>query len=543
MLAVACAALLVIDIPLTVRRPLTADCTLFDLEWRNFTRGGVLYRDIFQTNPPGTLWIHGFTRTCFGNSSEALRWMDLFLVGSIVANLALWMRRLQRSPVIAWGVVLVLIWLYGWQSIWCQCQRDLWMLAPCLMAVNQRWRRHTDPKRTSSRILLCSAIEGAWWGLAIWIKPFAIVPAVCVWIVDQLRAPQPARRTSECLGLLTGGVAVGALGIVWMCWAGCWPWFVDTLLNWNGSYVASRVSMFRQLPALLVHFGPWMLVHPLAMVVAIRWLWCQQVAWNKSANPTDSSDLTRVAQGTLAALYIGWMLQAFGLQHGHGYVHVPAIFLGIAVIAGEPAVTRARLWWPAVALVVLTTCWLSPLARFEHIRSWKQCVTGPIDEGLRMAVRGPLDRVYPCAVDEMQLREVAEYLRSRGVRDGEVCVYEYSAMRLYWDLDIAPPCRFICPRIYALRFFVDRRDEIRRLLEESPQRFLVTDLVMDRMSETDANAVGPDGLHAPPPAWPQNVPPGLYPWSHPVVFRSGRYLVHRLAGPMGDFTPHPPWRQ
>jgi len=531
MVAATCVILILVELPLTLRRPLTADCTLWDLQWRNFVRGGVPYRDIFETNPPGTLWIHGLARTCLGTSSEAMRWIDLLLVGSVIANLAMWMRRLERHWVVTWGLAAALVWIYGWQSIWCQCQRDLWMLAPCLVAMNQHWRRAAS----ADQVFWRSLVEGAWWGLAVWIKPLAFVPASCVWLAGQFTGPPHQRPGVEFLGLVAGGMAIGLTGMAWMQWAGCWSWYVDTLWNWNGAYFASRTPAWLQLPALLVHFGPWMLVHVLATIVACSWL---------RQPPVRSS---------IAALYLGWMLQAFVLQHGHGYVHLPEIMLGVAILVGEPVVTGARLWWPAVATVLATTLWMSPLARFEHLPYWWQCVTGPIDAELRMTARGPLDRVYPCAADEAELHDVAQYLRNRGVRDGEVCAYEYSAMRLYWDLDLAPPCRFVCPRIYAFRFFPARRDDIHQLLAQSPQRFVVTDLVMDGMSEADANGIGPDGPHSPPPKWPREVPKGtrsltrlgsprMYPWSHPVVFRSGRYLVHELDGPMGEFTARPPWQ-
>jgi hypothetical protein len=78
------------------------------------------------------------------------------------------------------------------------------------------------------------------------------------------------------------------------------------------------------------------------------------------------------------------------------------------------------------------------------------------------------------------------------------------------------------------------------LLEQSPERFVVTDLVIDKFSEEEANAVGPAGPQAPPPAYAAL--PGTYPWSHPVVFRAGRYMVHEIRGPLGEFTAKSPRR-
>ncbi|MCA9069945.1 MAG: hypothetical protein KDA84_13525, partial [Planctomycetaceae bacterium] len=59
-------------------------------------------------------------------------------------------------------------------------------------------------------------------------------------------------------------------------------------------------------------------------------------------------------------------------------------------------------------------------------------------------------------------------------------------------------------------------------------------------SEEEAHEIGPFGPQAPPPKFQELSPQGIYPWSHPVVFRSGRYLVHRVTRPLGHFGKLPP---
>ena len=522
--------LVLVEIPLTLRRPLTADCYIFDLEWRTFTRGGMLYRDIFQTNPPGTLWIHSAVRSLLGTSSEALRVVDLGLMGFVIGVLAVWTQRLGRSRLVAGIVALLLIWFYGAQSIWCQCQRDGWMLSFALMALEVRWRRGAAASGSIWRWRALCFLEGWLWGCAVWIKPFVMVPGMTVWLADSRSRSAPVSGGAALPGLLAGGLVVGGLGVIWMIQNGVWPHFWEVNTAWNSDYFASRRVSGGVLLALAIQFGPWLLLHILA--IAVIWLW-----WRERAN--QSVEIRR-SQSLLAALYLGWTAQAFLLQHGHAYVHVPPVMVAAAIVAGAPQLTGARLWWPVFAAWMLGVLALSPLARFEHAGAWWRCVAGPVTPELRDVLRGPLDRIYPGAPDLSQLESVAEFLRSRGVRDGEVTCYSYSTMKLYWDLDLEPPCRFICPRIYANRFFVSRREDIAALLEQSPQRYVVSDLALDGFSEAEANEVGPGGPRAPPPAYDIEGLDGTYPWSHRVVYRAGRYLVHKVDGTLGAFTSRRP---
>ena len=50
-------------------------------------------------------------------------------------------------------------------------------------------------------------------------------------------------------------------------------------------------------------------------------------------------------------------------------------------------------------------------------------------------------------------------------------------------------------------------------------------------------AVNPDNPLALPSSFPQQFA-DRYPWREPIVFRSGRYLVHRVTGPADRF-----WRE
>src|SRR5271166_4500246 len=77
------ACLLVAGLPLFLRMPLWIDVTLYDLAARSVLAGGTHYRDVFDTNPPGFVWALCLVRTVFGPSSEALRAVDLAVVGIV----------------------------------------------------------------------------------------------------------------------------------------------------------------------------------------------------------------------------------------------------------------------------------------------------------------------------------------------------------------------------------------------------------------------------------------------------------------------------
>src|SRR6478672_7961377 len=74
-----CVALvaLVVGIPLFLCMPPWNDVTLHDMAVRGMLRGGVHYRDVFDTNLPGIDWAMALVRVVFGWSYETLRACDL----------------------------------------------------------------------------------------------------------------------------------------------------------------------------------------------------------------------------------------------------------------------------------------------------------------------------------------------------------------------------------------------------------------------------------------------------------------------------------
>lgn len=496
--------LCVVAVPITLRRPLTGDSSIWNLLARVVERGGVPYEDVFETNPPGAIWLHLLVRSTLGTTSEALRLFDLLLVGTSIAILARLVVRAGRPPSVgAWAAVALLA-CYSSQSIWCQCQRDFWMLTFACLGVAIRTRR---PSASSGRTGLWRFAEGLAWGLAASLKPFVLVPWLAVEVVD--RRGSVRHWLAWCAGF---GVVVAAnvVGLVALgAWASAW----EIWLDWNPTYFAARSRYWGEngFRILFVQFGAWFAVHLLALPLAMATLF----------RANDQADRTRVRR-MLAALYLGWMLQAFLLQHWHGYVHVPALLLAIGCIAAEPRLSRARAWWPCLAAFGIAVVWHAPPVRSEQLTEWPRCFEPTISPETRDRLRGPLDAVYPAAATFEDVEPVARFLKELQVEDGEVLAYGFSTAIFYDELELLPAARFAVPRFHAI-YFPDRRREVLEAIERSRPRYVVTDLVVEGGHETTAanceigNANG-------------------FPWGNRVVFRSGRYLIHRIDGDIGTFT-------
>src|SRR6516164_1462666 len=95
------------------------DITLHDLAVRNVLRGGVHYRDVFDTNLPGIVWAMAAIRAAFGWSYEALRAWDLALIAAAVVLLAGWIRKSGGTAAsVAWFVAAATLF-YPFTSEFC----------------------------------------------------------------------------------------------------------------------------------------------------------------------------------------------------------------------------------------------------------------------------------------------------------------------------------------------------------------------------------------------------------------------------------------
>ncbi|HET6574129.1 MAG TPA: hypothetical protein VFG68_11035 [Fimbriiglobus sp.] len=565
------AAVLAAGVPLFLCMPPWTDVTLYDVAARTVLRGGVHYRDVFDTNTPGFVWALAAIRSCCGWSSEALRAWDLAVVAATTALLIALVRRAGGAGYpAAWFAAAVALF-YPFTSEFCHCQRDVWMLLPAAAAAWLRLRRVGSspnppapfPKReggeranplpvSPSRFgegpregLAWAVVEGLLWGMAVWLKPHVIVPAFAVWLVSAVsiyRAAGWRRALADALGLLVSGLLAGGLGVLWLVRSGAWPYFVDVFTNWNPEYVAQTWVELPDRPLrTFEYFPPWSLLHLAAVPLAVAGL-----------------RGTRPARAVLGALYLGWLLQALVLQKGLDYVHVPETLLAMAVLAGHrwavgfpflvwfavtgvalnltgtgPAVASFNRWIPAVRLE------RHPLADPAVLAVWPRCWR----EGSTPELRDRLGQYVDvhCGTRWEDLDRVARFLRTvePPLGDRELTCWHDSTHPLYLMLGVEPSTRYMhFGTVFSLRGKVD---VIRAEVAASRQRYVVSDLRRMTYRLADAYAPGAHGEHS-LPGWFPRSQRGVFPWNQPVVFRSGRYVVHRVEEPIGEIDI-PAWEK
>jgi hypothetical protein len=514
--------------------PVWPDVSYYDLCARNLLSGGVHYRDVFETNLPGMTWLHVLVRSLLGWSSEAIRAVDLVIVAANIWLLARWWRGEQHSTtIVVWMAVLLFGFYLSTPEI-CHCQRDTWMLLPALIGLYLRRRqvaRLTAPKASVPGALPWALVEGLCWGAAVWIKPQVSLPALLGWLVSAVLISRGVARgwrraLADATGLLAGGLAAGGLGVLWLWHSGAWPAFLDVFLDWNREYFPTEHLLARAwLPFL--RFFPWGLIHVVALPLAVVMIWRGLTLSSNAAEPGQGSQ--RVRQALLAALYLGWLLQSICLQHVFEYIHVPAVLLALTLVAGWEWPAEWKALWIPVALSLGAAAMLHPLVKLDRLKLWPDCwkdgATPQLQDQLALTqVAGWRD-----------LQRVAKYLRDQGVKDGELTSYDWRTASLYVDLDLVPSTRFPFLDITYANF-TRHRGEIRHALAASHQRFVVTDLTLlgGRLTVDQASVVTryvQSKELALPPHFPNELKP-FFPWNEPIVFRAGRYAVHRVEKPV-----------
>lgn len=509
-------AALLIGVPLFLQMPLWCDASLYAIAARNVASGGTHYRDVFDTNPPGFVWLLATLRGIVGTSDLALRAADLAVVGAAVAGLLTWARAAGASRAgVAWAAASAAAF-YPFTHEFNHVQRDTWMLLPALAAVAARLRR---AERGGS--LRLAVLEGLFWGLGCWIKPQLLFVAGAAWL-----ATVGTLRARDTAAVFAGGLAALAAGVGWLVGTGAWPHFVDIWRTWNADYLA---TVARELPfrvtIQLSYFPPYSVCAPLAVPLAVANL------RNRSAEPET------VRRRMLAAVYLAWSLTALLLQRPFHYVHVPETLLMLAVFAANR--------WPVPGALVAVQALASalfvasgwnfahvpphPVVEWPRTRLWARCFDPDPPREVRRA--SAMWAQHFGGNDPVELGAVADFLRDQHLRDGELIAWHDSPHALYLALDIKPGLRFLHVGTAAGLGKWQEGQVLRELLAALPHaRFAVSDL--HRISEKygELNDVGADGVPTVLPAWQR----GEFPFNQPVVFRSpgGRYLVHRIANPV-----------
>jgi hypothetical protein len=526
--------LLVLSVPLFLCMPLEFDVLLYDVGARSVLGGAVYYRDYFEINLPGILWLHLGIRSALGWSSEAIRAVDLAFVAAIGWLLCRWLKGVGCPAAWRAWTAVALAAFYFSTSEWCHCQRDTWMLLPVLGALFLRERqvaRLTRPGGPQAPTLAWGAVEGFLWAAAVWIKPHALVMALVCWLLSILLAwRRRLAKTGLALdltGLLSGGLLAALPGVVWLWSSGAWESFWDIQRNWNPEYLSALgvgSSGGRQLLNLTETFFPWMLAHLAAVPAAIFFVG-RGLGGPVRALPVANPGAV-AARALLAALYLAWLGQALFLQSDLDYHQVPPVFLAIALVGSVPWKGGVRRAVGCTGILFLGFALFHfPFLEAERLALWGRCLT----EGSSAETYNTLAQ-FPSRADWVALERVASYLRRQSLRDGELTCYDAWTISLYQDLGLKPSTRYCYFDVwYAI--FTSHRREMRAALAGCPQRFVVSDL-----RAADLAAWPPEGVFSKPYRFPAPLR-RRFPWSQPGVFRAGWYMVHRCASPPRGIRP------
>ncbi|MBN9121707.1 MAG: hypothetical protein J0I06_21635 [Planctomycetes bacterium] len=521
-------AVLALGVPLFLRMPLWCDATLYAVAARTVSAGGVHYRDVFDTNPPGFVWMLCAVRGAVGTSDVALRVADLLVVAAVTAGLLWWARGAGASGAgVAWLAAAVCAF-YPFTDEFNHVQRDVWMMLPAGVALALRLGRCREepttpsPSQTAKGNGGSGLFEGLFWGLGCWVKPHLLFVAFAAWLAT-------SRRLSwrDHGAVFSGGLVALAAGWGWLVASGAWPHFLDIWRTWNADYLA---TVMRELPFRVFMQLGYFPLYSVCVLGAVP-----LAVLNLREGPADEPTTSR--RKALAAVYLAWLLTAFILQRPFHYVHVPETLLMLAVFAANR--------WPVpfalVALQVVTGAWFAvagqdlPYARhhaaFDANRSrwWVACLDRDPPREVRRGVA--LWAQHFGGIDPMELGAAADFLRTQNVRDGELIAWHDSPHALYLELGVKPGFRFMHVGTAAGLGGWQEERVLRELREALPHaRFVVSD--MHRVTEKygELNDLDADGLPKVLPASQR----GEFPWNQPVVFRSpsGRYLVHRIDKPV-----------
>lgn len=592
-------------LPLYLRMPLWCDLTLYDLAARNILAGGMHYRDVFDTNLPGFVWVLASIRALVGFGAFPLRCVDLAIVVGIVLLLDQLAKRGGATVATRWWAIAAYSLLYPFASEMVHCQRDTWMALPVLAAVVLRLRRLNpnpltpSPAREEGTSDSPSHFwggfgEGCLWALAVWIKPHVVLMAASVWLFTTRRlaatSPTPWRAfAADLLGNLLGGLMLGVAGIAYLMSTGTWSEFWHIITVWGPEYTElGRRELEDRSKRELHWFPPWSLwllpTLPLAllsMLDAVPWAGHSEITssrpglvgrvlpswlWDCEAGPA-----ARFTRATLAVLWLVWAFQAFYIQRGFVYAHLPETFFMVALWVSHrwamPFIAIVWLLITGVAWVIADSRpdWHAkleqaaiyhsgprlgepdqehyimrhPLFDLNRMRWWGDCWRFNLTDHERYVLWDRIKRVqeHEASPGWEELDEVAGFFRSQGVKDGEVIAWHDSPHVIYLMMHLRPGVRYMHTNTAMV---ISRRAELEVITEMSERakeaRFALADL--DWAVHTLEPAKRPE-LLGPPTSPTDLLPSGLqathrnmFPFDHRSLFRTrgglGRYIVYQL---------------
>lgn len=306
--------------------PLGRDQGEFATIGRGILNGRVPYKDLWNPKPPAVFYVYGLAMGIFGQTTAAIRAIDLIIAPLISAALYIIARRIANPRVGLWAA-LIFPTFYFTETFWTLTQNDGIVLLPMTLAVV--CVLYSLPQTSSENQILktqlfLAGLCGALCAYIVWFKyPFALFAAALVFAYLLIRyrnvslnAQPSILRTSAAFLIGAAFVTIG--GILYMMSVGAW----DELL------LSARVTaQYTSLTANLQDFGE-------LLSIALGYRWAQ---W-----------------GLLIVLAAGsFVLVRMGTKRGAGWVMVNLWLVAGLVIMLIQAKAYDYHWLPMLPPLVL----------------------------------------------------------------------------------------------------------------------------------------------------------------------------------------------
>lgn len=266
--------------------PLGRDQGEFATIGRGLLQGRIPYQELWNPKPPAVFYVYALAMAVFGQTSEALRALDLLIFPVIGTGLWWLGRRLASSRVGLWAALLFGVF-YFTETFWTLTQNDGIALLPMVLAAvcvvkTLDGRGGERPFAPAGRFaFLWPFLAGALCAWAVWFKyPFALFGAALVAAYVSLGTEFQRKRFVFHLAtvhegfviaaLLLGVIFVGVGGLVYLAAIGA----LDDLIE-----SARLTSQYTALTFNPDEFGPLM-----QTALGFRWqhwglLWVLAALW------------------------------------------------------------------------------------------------------------------------------------------------------------------------------------------------------------------------------------------------------------------------
>lgn len=221
----------------TLTYPLGRDQGEFATIGRGLLQGRVPYVELWNPKPPTVFVVYALAMSVFGQTSAALRAIDLLIVPLICAGLyglgAQW-----RGQTVGLLAAAVFATFYFTESFWTLTQNDGIALLPMTLAMVCAVRASTafeDGANTRrKRITFWALLCGGLCAVTLWFKyPFVFFVAALV--LGYLFQPNTWQtRRQAALAFAAGGLLIGVGGMAWLAAGGAFEAWIESALVTSG---------------------------------------------------------------------------------------------------------------------------------------------------------------------------------------------------------------------------------------------------------------------------------------------------------------------